>query len=171
MCYEGDVRLVGGSNPAEGIVEVCQDNRFGTICDEDWDELDALVPCRRAFLFGKLSLNSAEVLYCQFGFHWYFRTVFSMELMMEFFSGGEVADRGLFGLGSGDILATEVACNGSEYSLHHCPNSTNIPDSCNHENDAAVICQPGISKRECDCMCDCMIEYERYCIEHLSAIL
>ena len=62
MCYEGDVRLVGGSNRAEGIVEVCQDNRFGTICDEDWDELDALVACHRASLYGEFSLHSAKVL-------------------------------------------------------------------------------------------------------------
>lgn len=49
--------LVGGSDPAEGVVEVCQDNRLGTVCDEDWDELDALVACRSASLYGKPSMR------------------------------------------------------------------------------------------------------------------
>lgn len=31
-CIEGDIRLVGGSNEREGIVEICQNNVFGYMC-------------------------------------------------------------------------------------------------------------------------------------------
>ena len=61
-------------------------------------------------------------------------------------AGGIAAERGFFGPGSGDILTTDVACNGSEFSIAYCPNNTIVPPTCNHDTDAAVLCQPGIGK-------------------------
>ena len=47
ICNTGDIRLVGGSSPFEGRVEVCFYNQWGTICDISWRFEEAQVICRQ----------------------------------------------------------------------------------------------------------------------------
>ena len=43
---EGGLRLVGGRAANEGNIEIYHMNRWGSICDDEWDLNDGIVACR-----------------------------------------------------------------------------------------------------------------------------
>lgn len=50
---EGLLRLVGGQTLFEGNIEINHLNRWGTICDDEWDIDDADVACKQmGFILG-----------------------------------------------------------------------------------------------------------------------
>ncbi|KAL5474645.1 hypothetical protein EMCRGX_G026626 [Ephydatia muelleri] len=56
ICYAGEIRLLGGT-AAQGTVELCALNRWGTICGQRWSTNDAKVVCRQ------LGYNSSNPVY------------------------------------------------------------------------------------------------------------
>ncbi|KAM6957747.1 scavenger receptor cysteine-rich domain-containing protein DMBT1-like [Aplochiton taeniatus] len=105
VCSE-KVRLVNGPKKCSGRVEVYHGNKWGTVCDDQWDMSDAQVVCRQ--------------LGC----------------------GDAIAATGNsnFGSGTGPIWLDNINCSGMEKTLHQCESRGFGAHSCNHDEDAGVIC-------------------------------
>ena len=46
-CTPHDLRLVGGDNDREGEVEICRNNEWRNVCDDNWQKVDADVACKQ----------------------------------------------------------------------------------------------------------------------------
>ena len=46
-CAQGAIRLVGGRNNLQGIIEICSNNIWGRVCTNIWSTADAEVTCRQ----------------------------------------------------------------------------------------------------------------------------
>ena len=112
-CRDGQLRLVNGSNPLEGRVEVCFNRAWGTVCDTGFSEEEAEVVCRQVG--------------SQFGYA----------------HGGSIPLRNRqFGKGSGPIYIDTLGCSGSEEELIECSTLNVIGfHQCDHSQDAGVICE------------------------------
>ncbi|XP_072023174.1 uncharacterized protein [Amphiura filiformis] len=108
----GQVRLVGGSNSNEGRVQVFYNDTWGTVCNDLWDNNDAMVVCRQ---LGLSSGNAEAVNYPQ---------------SRESREGTE------------QIWLDDVGCSGSENALHECRHSGWGVYQCKIYNQGAgVICK------------------------------
>ena len=47
ICTEGTIRLVDGEGSHEGRVELCINNTWSTICDNEWGVEEAVVVCNQ----------------------------------------------------------------------------------------------------------------------------
>ncbi|KAK3287455.1 hypothetical protein CYMTET_5039 [Cymbomonas tetramitiformis] len=62
-CWGATVRLVDGSTPNEGRVEIFHDGSWGTVCDDSWSIEDGAVVCRQLGYSGVVSVHG----YATFG--------------------------------------------------------------------------------------------------------
>ena len=53
LCEDGAIRLADGPNANEGRVEICYQNVWGAVYDEDWTGNDTAVVCSQLG-FGRL---------------------------------------------------------------------------------------------------------------------
>ena len=68
-CRDGDVRLRGGRHYREGRVEVCRNQQWGRVCDDEWDKNESTVVCRQLGFSEKgtfLYLNMRKTAYFMF---------------------------------------------------------------------------------------------------------
>ena len=130
-CSQGQLRLIGGSSDNEGRVEICYENRWGTICDNGWSNEDAKVVCRQLGFQTVGEYSTIANLY--YNIIWHTGAIH--------FSYGS----SYFGQGSGGIFLQNLACSGNELMLINCSHSGIGVHSCSHSEDAGVICLGGKS--------------------------
>ena len=59
-----------GNTTREGRVEICYDNVYGTVCDDQWGPLDAAVACRQ------LGFSDAGTYFVLYKMHLYTEHMF-----------------------------------------------------------------------------------------------
>ena len=123
-CTTGDIRLVDGSTPLEGRVEVCMNNQWGIVCHSGWGQSDAQVVCTQLGL-------SATGLFVM--------DPHNNACIMVMYTTG--ATSATFGRGSRPVFLTNVGCVGSESRLLDCRASTVSARYCSTSfSDAGVRC-------------------------------
>ena len=64
-CFEGEIRLRGGTTSREGRVEICLRGVWGTVCDDGWGTSDARVVCRQLG-YPTIGMSVITYLLCQY---------------------------------------------------------------------------------------------------------
>ncbi|XP_041464478.1 deleted in malignant brain tumors 1 protein-like [Lytechinus variegatus] len=113
----GRIRLTGGRNDFEGLVQILHDGVFGTVCDDEWNMNAARVICRELQLGDAIeAVNAADA-----GF-----TPVSLRT---------------------PILLDGITCRGDESSIQSCSHGNWYTSGCGHFEDAGVRCSgPDVSR-------------------------
>lgn len=130
---------MGGSSDLEGRLEICNNNQWGTICDDQFDADSANVACRQLGHSdtGKLCLLVPFI--CKVCYY----TLSLIEDELHCFSTGAIArGQAFFGPGTGSIVLDNVACTGSEPTLLTCRSNPIGINNCDHNEDVGVTCLP-----------------------------
>ena len=126
-CGNREIRLAGwGNSSTQGRVEVCNFNRWGSVCDDTWDVLDATVAC---YQLGYSTLGT--LLWC---------IKFMINVVYTAIFTGVTAERAAtYGRGTGAIFLDDLQCDGTEGRLFDC-NRNSGQHNCYHAKDAGATC-------------------------------
>lgn len=124
ICSDGTIRIAGGSTSLAGVVEVCINARWGTICKNDWNNTTALVVCRQLGHQNGLHHNVFNL--------WCVKIVYNNYI-------GVIADQSQFSAITRLVQLSEVSCRGNETSIYECSYSTSSSATCS--GVAAIVCQ------------------------------
>ncbi|XP_060574189.1 deleted in malignant brain tumors 1 protein-like, partial [Ruditapes philippinarum] len=120
-CDGIQVRLADGPHKGIGRIEVLHNGQWGTVCDTNWDDNDAVVICK---MLSSYPFESNVT--------------------------GKAVSGSFFGRGNGRVWLSDVQCTGSEVDISNCSMSWSSGVNCDHSNDAGVICDYPYQKRLAD---------------------
>ena len=128
-CTHGSIRLVNGSTPHEGRVEICLNGEWGTICDTYWDRRDAQVVCRQLGYVPTCKLVFISIY-----------IILTVDIIgASFYTSSQFGDKDL------QQLIWNVQCSGSETSLLSCSYQYDPSSSCYYGRTAGVKCYSKIT--------------------------
>ena len=144
MCSRGTVRLVGGATSAEGTVEACFRNQWGTVCDTVWTAQNAKVVCGQLGFTGN-TIQSYSTLLCLNHF-----------IITGTLLAGSAVLASYYGPGSATVTwSNTIRCIGNESMLTACGLlSSTVP--CSTLQHAGVSCYSTFhhtSRLQCKDMC------------------
>ena len=130
-------------------MEVCINNAWGTVCDDEWDNADASVVCRELGYYPVgMCLFFVDLLFvCTFVCLFDYLLCSNIHLLIVNLSlcslvcAGNASRHASFGQGRGPVFLEYVQCSGFEESLLDCDNNRLGYSTCGHYEDAGVVCQ------------------------------
>ena len=84
-CNDGELRLFGGGSPHEGQVEICLNQRWGSVNNDVWSTADTMVVCRQlGYTEGRLCTQfNITHRYNHFRQHAYVHITFKVKHLMD----------------------------------------------------------------------------------------
>lgn len=131
----GDLRLIGGASPSEGLLQVYHGGEWGTVCDDRFSMVDATVACRQMGWYGR-DAHPALVPLLRPHVGWAALAVDGSN------PGGGGGDAGsvLHPRTVGRVWMDQLACKGTEARLDQCAFSGWGVENCAHTEDVALRC-------------------------------
>ena len=106
---------------------MCQAGEWKTVCDRQWEDIEARVVCRQ-LQFSGISESDRRFIYLDTNYlPWHPNNIIARR----------ETNIDAFGEGSGGIVEVEWQCVGTEKNLLGCPTN---PRGCDHSRDAGVYC-------------------------------
>ena len=136
-CTYGEIRLASGPTSNQGRVELCINETWGTVCDDELDNDIARVVCRQLGYITDGKLISFCTIIALFFF-------LCLSYYILCFVGARYFSRAHYGSGTGNIFLDQVECSGCENDLLACSYSPIGNHNCYHTEDIGVSCSSAI---------------------------
>ena len=127
-CKQGDIRLQYGQNIREGLVQVCINQAWGTVCSTLFSDIDAGVICSQL----RFERNGQFLFIC-------FRNVCIIGMFsrvgVEIIAGGVAVPDFI------PIFISDLRCSKQDSTILACMGSAPGVTQCMHSQDAYIRCQ------------------------------
>ena len=119
-CTDGSIRLYGGSSAMDGILHVCANGAWGTVCSGYWDDRENTVVCRQL----GFSSYSESFLYIK-----------SNYLIDCIDYGTDVTSTDY------PVIFNNFNCRGTESTLGDCGSGLTSNSFCTHRQVVRITCE------------------------------